>query len=63
MRTRGSWREPLLVQQMLPAQSGLRILALTQQVRAIHTNVAPIKTPLELNAKSSKLAWRSIVYN
>ena len=35
---------------------GLRILALTQQVRAIHTNVVPIKTPLELNAKSWKEA-------
>ena len=32
----------------------LRILSLTQQVRAIHTNMAPIKAPLELNAKS----WR-----
>ena len=32
----------------------LRILTLTQQVRAIHANMAPIKTPLELNAKS----WR-----
>lgn len=35
---------------------GLRILTLTQQVRAIHTNMAPIKTPLELNAKSWKEA-------
>ena len=31
---------------------GLRIFTLTQQVRAIHTNMVPIKTPLELNAKS-----------
>lgn len=30
----------------------LRIFTLSQQVRAIHTNMAPIKTPLELNAKS-----------
>jgi hypothetical protein len=31
---------------------GLRIFTLIQQVLAIRTNMVPIKTPLELNAKS-----------
>jgi hypothetical protein len=35
---------------------GLGIFTITQQVRAIHTNEAPIKTPLELNEGTAQEA-------